>query len=176
MNNQLIENNYIIIPSFISSDKAIKLGNEFKNYCENLNLQGDTQVPQSYSAYNYISFLEILCSKTQEISSILGEPVLPTYAYSRIYFKDSVLKRHIDRPACEISLTVNLNGDKEWPIFIKTPNGEEKSVILNPGDAMMYLGITAQHWREHYEGEYYTQVFLHYVRSRGEYAEKYFDK
>jgi len=176
MNTKLIENNYLIIPGFIPSYRAVQLANEFKSYCECSNLEGDSQAPQSHSKYNYISFLELLCEKTQEVSSILEETVLPTYAYSRVYFKDSVLERHTDRDACEISLTVHLNGDKQWPISIKTPTGEERSVTLNPGDAMLYLGKIAEYWRDSYGGEHYAQVFLHYVRSRGDCVYAYFDK
>ena len=139
-------------------------------------MTGDPQAPNSCSNYNYISFLELLCEKTPEISSIIGETVLPTYTYSRVYKKGSELTKHIDRDACEISLTLHLDGDSTWPIWIETPSGEQRCVELNPGDAMVYLGRTAPHWREVYGGEYYTQVFLHYVRSRGDCAYTYFDK
>ena len=178
MNEKLLKNNYLIIPNFISSYKSHILDKEFNEYCESGNVVygNDTQAPKSYSEYNYISFLELLCEKTQEVSSILEETVLPTYAYARVYKNGSVLDRHVDRDACEISITVHLGGDKSWPIFIKSPNDEEKSVELNPGDAMMYLGTIAEHWREQYTGENYCQVFLHYVRSRGECVYTYFDK
>jgi Rps23 Pro-64 3,4-dihydroxylase Tpa1-like proline 4-hydroxylase len=175
MNSKLLENNYIIIPNFIDSGFAKSLAREFKEYCKNNNLKGDEQCPNSQSKHNYISFLELLCEKTPEISSILGDNVLPTYAYSRVYHKNSILEKHTDRDACEISLTLNLDGDEDWPIFIETPCGEEKTVNLRPGDAMMYLGKIASHWRDEYIGEYYTQVFLHYVRSRGECSYAYFD-
>jgi Rps23 Pro-64 3,4-dihydroxylase Tpa1-like proline 4-hydroxylase len=176
MNSKLLQNNYIIIPNFISPYRATELSAEFETYCKKNNLTGDPQAPSSYSKYNYISFLELLCEKTQEISSILEETVLPTYVYSRVYFNGSVLEKHTDRDACEISLTLHLNGDEPWPIWIKTPSGEEKSVILYPGDAMMYLGKIAEHWRNAYNGEKYSQIFLHYVRSRGDCSYTYFDK
>lgn len=176
MNQKLLDNNYIVIPNFIDYYFAKHLSMEFKEYSEHNNLKGDPQAPSSNSEYNYISFLELLCDKNQEVSSILEEKVLPTYAYSRVYHNGSVLEKHKDRDACEISLTVHLDGDKEWPIFIETPTGEEKKVTLKPGDAMMYLGTIANHWRNQYDGEYYAQVFLHYVRSRGECFYTYFDK
>ena len=176
MNQKLLNNNYLIIPNFINSHRARELGNDFKVYSESKNNGGDSQAPNSQSDYNCISFLELLCEKTQQVSSILEETVLPTYTYSRVYYNGSVLERHTDRDACEISLTLHLNGDKSWPISIQTPSGEEKSVILEPGDAMMYLGTIAEHWRDAYNGDYYTQVFLHYVRSRGDCAYAYFDK
>jgi hypothetical protein len=176
MNKKLSENNYLIIPNFISSEKAKYLSEEFKNYCENNSIEGDDQSPNSYAVYDYISFLELLCEKTPEVSSLLEETVLPTYSYARVYQNKSTLEKHIDRDACEISLTLHLDGDYPWPIWIETPQQEKKFVSLNPGDAMLYLGRIASHWRDEYNGNYYSQVFLHYVRSRGEYSYSYFDK
>jgi Rps23 Pro-64 3,4-dihydroxylase Tpa1-like proline 4-hydroxylase len=176
MNKTLTENNYIVIPNFISKEKSTNLSFEFLKYCKDNNLTGDSQAQNSYSKYNYIPFLELLCEKTPEISYIVEETVLPTYSYSRIYKNGSELLSHTDRDACEISLTLHLDGDSSWPIWIETPSGEKRCVDLNCGDAMLYLGKIAPHWRESYDGEYYTQVFLHYVRSRGDCSYAYFDK
>lgn len=176
MNKTLTENNYIVIPNFISKEKSKHISFEFLNYCKENNLPGDSQAENSYSKYNYISFLELLCEKTSQISCIVEETVLPTYSYSRIYKNGSELLYHTDRDACEISLTLHLDGDSSWPIWIETPSGEKRCVNLNCGDAMLYLGKIAPHWRESYDGEYYTQVFLHYVRSRGDCSYAYFDK
>ena len=176
MNKILLENNYIIIPNFISPDRANKLALEYKKYAETQNTPGDPQSPNSHFDYNYISFLELLCEKTKEVSSILDETVLPTYAYSRVYTNSSVLEKHTDREACEISFTVHLGGDAPWLIWIETPTGKNSSVSLNPGDAMMYLGNTSNHWRDSYDGQWYAQVFLHYVQSRGSFSYTYFDK
>jgi Rps23 Pro-64 3,4-dihydroxylase Tpa1-like proline 4-hydroxylase len=176
MNQKLIDNNYIVLSNFISKERALSLSSEFLKHCEENNIEGDSQAPNSYSAYNYIPFLELLCEKTTVISSAIGETVLPTYAYSRVYKKGSELKKHVDRDACEISLTLHLHGDGTWPIWIETSSGETRCVQLNPGDAMIYLGKIAPHWREPFTGEWYSQVFLHYVRSRGDCSYAYFDK
>lgn len=176
MNSSLLQNNYIVIPDFINKNKAIDLSNEFKKYVEDNRINGDQQAVNSSAKYDYISFLELLCEKTPEVSSIIGETVLPTYSYARVYKSNSVLEPHVDRKACEISITLNLNADKPWPIWILTPNKEKRSVTLNPGDAMLYLGCAAPHWREQFDGEWCSQVFLHYVRSRGPYGNVYFDK
>lgn len=176
MNQKLIDNNYIVLSNFISKERALSLSSEFLKHCEENNIEGDPQAPNSYSAYNYIPFLELLCEKTTVISSAIGETVLPTYAYSRVYKKGSELKKHVDRDACEISLTLHLHGDVTWPIWIETSSGETRCVQLNPGDAMIYMGKIAPHWREPFSGEWYSQVFLHYVRSRGDCSYAYFDK
>ena len=68
MKNALIENNYIVLPNFISKERASNLSFEFLKHCKENNLEGDSQAPNSYSAYNYTSFLELLCEKTPEIS------------------------------------------------------------------------------------------------------------
>ncbi len=176
MNQQLSKNHYIVIPNFISSYRASKLKEEYGQFVVEHNLQGDEMVSPSSAAHNYIAFLELLTEKTPEVAEILEEPVLPTYAYARVYKNGAELKRHSDRDACEISFTLHLGGDQPWDICIQTPSGEERSVHLNPGDAMMYLG-KADHWRQgFYGGQEYSQVFLHYVRSRGDCSYTYFDR
>ena len=70
---------------------------------------------------------------------------------------------------------MHLGGDNEWPIYIKKPNGETVSLNLQSGDAMLYLGCDAEHWREPYFGDRYVRVFLHYVRSRGDRNYAFFD-
>ena len=60
-------------------------------------LEGDNQVPQSESVYNYLPFLEILCQKCPEVSIAIGETVLPTYTYARVYKNGATLEGHTDR-------------------------------------------------------------------------------
>lgn len=178
MNDLLEKNGFLVIKNFITKKRAKNLSKEFVNYCNNNKNDciPDLQVANTPAKYNYISFLELLCEKTPEISKIIKETVLPTYCYSRIYKKNDVLKSHTDRDACEVSLTIHLDGDKEWEIFLETPDKEKKSVVLNHGDALLYYGCTIPHWRDEYLGNYYSQVFLHYVKSKGDKSESYFDR
>lgn len=176
MNNAIKDNNYLHIPNFISPERARDLANQFISFCNENKLPGDVQIPESQSAYNYHGFLELLCEKTPEISKFLGEPVLPTYTYARVYRNGATLDRHRDRHACEISVTLHLSKDSEWPIYIQKPNGEEIELNLNSGEGMIYRGCVADHWRHRFNGDEYVQVFMHYVRSRGDNAWAVFDK
>jgi len=177
LNAQLEQNNFLVVPNFISKDRAKVLHAKFKELEFFGHCTKDDQVPNSPAIYNFHPFIELLCEKIPEVSSLIEETVLPTYTYARIYKNAEVLSRHRDRPACEISLTLHLEGDAPWSISIQKPNGEEVSVDLSPGDAMLYLGCTADHWRkEPFLGQNYSQVFLHYVRSNGPNAWAYFDK
>jgi len=178
MNQQFEENGFLVIKNFITKKRAKNLSKEFIKYCqENPNdCTPDSQSLNSPANYNYSSFLELLCEKTPEVSKIIGETVLPTYSYARVYQNGAILEKHTDRNACEVSLTVHLGGDEKWEIFLETPQKEEMSVLLEVGDALVYYGCTISHWRNEYIGKYYSQVFLHYVKSNGDKKESYFDK
>ena len=177
MNAQLEQNNFLLVPNFISQEQAQVLQKQFIELEQTGQYSKDEQAPSSPAIYNFKPFLELLCEKINEISSLVEEVVLPTYTYARIYKNGEILARHRDRPACEISLTVHLGGDDSWDISIQKPNGEEVDLNLNTGDAMLYFGCTADHWRgKPFSGQNYGQVFLHYVRSNGPNAWAYFDK
>jgi len=176
MQLQIIQNNYLHVPGFIKSEHAFSLAKEFKEHCTKFNLQGDPQATNSHSMYDFMSFVRLLVEKTPEVSELLGEKVLPTYTYARVYKEDSELLRHRDRPACEVSLTLNLSKDKDWPIYFQRPDGSETSLELEPGDAVLYLGCQADHWRNKFEGQECVQLFMHYVRSYGSKSWAYFDK
>ena len=176
MNKELLKNNYLILPGFIPIEEAKRVAVEFEEEDKIYMFSDDDQVPGSPARYNLVGALEILCDKTPDVSKAIGEYVLPTYCYGRIYKKGATLKKLMDRPACEISLTLNLDQDTSSPISVETSEYESVPVDLNPGDAMMYLGTTALHWRDEFQGERYIQYFLHYVRSRGVCQSEYFDK
>lgn len=176
MRLEIIQNNYLHVPGFITPAEAALFAKEFRAHCEKFDVQGDPQAPNSSAMYDYMPFLCLLVEKIPQVSDLLGEKVLPTYTYARVYKAGSELLRHRDRPACEISLTLNLSKDSDWPIYFQRPDGSETCIELQPGDAVMYLGCQADHWREKFAGNEHVQLFMHYVRSNGPKAWAYFDK
>jgi hypothetical protein len=118
--------------------------------------------------------------------------LLPTYSYTRAYKKGDKLRRHKDRPSCQISTTLHLGGD-EWPIYIDPtgadnvideikeihkPNAPKGNrVDLKIGDMLVYSGCELEHWREAFEGNVCVQTFLHYNDADGRFGkENVFDK
>jgi len=179
MIDQLKEHNYLIVDEFIDETRAFMLYETFKYTTQNSpNLfTKDHQCPSSAAMYNWKGFLELLIESIPLVSKVIGETMFPTYSYSRLYSNGEVLRRHKDRASCEVSITCHLGSDgTSWPIFFKQPNGEEISVDLKPGQAVMYLGCIAEHWRDAFPGNEYGQVFLHYVKSQGSNWHHYFDK
>ena len=131
----------------------------------------DQQVPNSYSIYGDPVMDTLLMKVLSRMQDDTELSLIPTYSYARLYKQGDILKRHKDRPSCEISTTIHLGGDK-WPIFI-----EGNEFLLNIGDMLVYSGCELEHWREPFEGEICGQVFLHYNHVNGPFAEtNKFDK
>lgn len=172
----LKQNNYVSTLQLIDADRAHELAEGFIAHTKEQQSPGDSQAPRSPSVYNYMPFVRLLVELTPKVSEIAGEPVLPTYAYARVYSQGEVLHRHRDRPACEVSVTLNLKKDAPWKIFFQRPDMVEVGIDMNPGDGVVYQGCVADHWRDAFEGQEYVQVFLHYVRAFGQYQWAYFDR
>jgi hypothetical protein len=152
----------------------------------------DPQVPGAYSKYGDWVMETLLQYMRPIMKAKTGMDLVPTYSYTRLYEKGNILRRHKDRPSCEISTTLHLGGE-EWPIFLD-PSGadfvidEYKQTIksgapkgirvdLKVGDMLIYSGCELEHWREPFEGTVCSQVFLHYNHANGPLAKtNLFDK
>ena len=152
----------------------------------------DPQVPNTYSHYADPVLETLMVKMLPVMAKETGLNLVPTYSYSRLYKKGDILRRHKDRPSCEISTTLHLGG-APWPIFIDgtgannvidefkqihKPNAPKGTkVLLDVGDMLVYSGCELEHWREPLEGDVCGQVFLHYNHVNGPFAEKNrFDK
>jgi len=147
----------------------------------------DPQVPNTYSHYSDMVMETLMMKVLPKMQQETGLQLIPTYSYARLYKKGDILKRHKDRPSCEISTTINLGGDL-WPIFIDStgsdnvideyknihkPNAPKGTkVLLEVGDMLVYSGCELEHWREPFEGNICGQVFLHYNHVNGPFADK----
>ena len=129
----------------------------------------DGQVSDSYYCYGDVFMDTILQNSTEFIGKYLGMELVPTYSYWRLYEKGQELEKHRDRKSCEFSAslclgynTENLKDDYIWPFCLEDEKGKTIEVLLEPGDLLMYKGMTTYHWREPYKGLNHAQVFLHY--------------
>ena len=157
----------------------------------------DAQIPGQHSVYGD-SFAETLAMFLQpHIEKETGLELAPTYTYYRVYRPGANLKRHKDRPSCQISATVcfgfeyfGMDEDYSWEVFVdpesvnkKKPDDEFNRIgeylsygnpgigyRQSPGDAIIYKGCEIEHWREPFnagEGSYQVQVFFHYIDKNG---------
>jgi len=103
----------------------------------------------------------LLTSKVEEVTG--NVKLYPTYYYARTYLKDSDMFAHKDRPSCQNSLTMNLGQSHDYSFFIEYEDGKYEEISLKPGDAVIYRGCEWNHYRPVFDGDWYTQVFLHWV-------------
>jgi len=146
-----------------------------EKYCYNkLDLNKDYQLDsQSFSPawYNDPLMTGLLDIKLPIVEKESNLKLFPTYAYWRYYVFGAILKKHTDRPACEISVTACIKKYDNWPIVI-----EGTSFELKEGDAVLYAGCDQKHWRSGvYKGEGMAQVFFHYVNKNGIYQNYAYD-
>jgi hypothetical protein len=147
----------------------------------------ESQVKGSLARYSSPEYKELHFLVRKIIERKLSIDLLPTYFYDRFYFVGQELPIHTDRPACEISVTLQIstNSTKPWPIWFQKPNGDEGYVVMENGDAAVYMGCERPHWREPLKSKYnrvqnlwrtfrkqeddtyHHQIFLHYVNAQG---------
>jgi hypothetical protein len=160
---------YKLIKNFLTKEEILLL----EKYCRikhrinqssfdlNQNDNGDTYF------YGDPLMESLMLNKLELMQKETGLELLPTYAFWRMYTLHADLKKHKDRPSCEISATVMIGSDKtKWPIYM---DGAELN--LEPGDAAIYLGCEVEHWREEFNGDWQAQTFLHYVNKNGSYKD-----
>ena len=147
----------------------------------------DKQIPGAYSKYADWVMETLLMFMIPIMKAKTGMDLVPTYSYTRLYEKGNILHRHKDRSSCEISTTLHLGGD-EWPIHMDPTgannilSGRETTTIVKPGapkgirvdlkvgDMLIYAGCELEHWREPFQGNVCSQVFLHYNHAKGPFA------
>jgi hypothetical protein len=195
-------NKYQVIKSAVSYELANFIYNYFllkrdavkymyeKNITYDTGMLGtwtDAQIPNTYSHYADPVMETLLMKVLPVMQQETGLQLIPTYSYARVYKNGDKLKRHKDRPSCEISTTINLGGDP-WSIFIDGTGADnvinEQQNLIKPnapagtrvdlkvGDMLVYSGCELEHWREPFQGNTCGQVFLHYNHVNGPFADK----
>lgn len=133
----------------------------------------------TFSRYNYPKYKYTAYQIRNALEDILKEKLLVTYHYDRFYYINSLMSAHKDRPACEVSVSLNISSNLmyEYPLVIITDE-EEVAITTNPGDAIVYQGTKYSHKRGMLLGDsktYYHQAFFHYVRADGYHVEEAWD-
>ena len=161
------KNGYVVLKDALSKEECTNLTNYMFDLYNKGETVKDSQCPLSDAIYGAPLFDQLLQKFAKPIGDAVGKTLLPTYTYSRIYRPGEILKRHKDRPSCEISATMTLGYDSKpiWPIIFD--ENKEVSVDLDVGELAIYKGCDIVHWRDAFKGQWHVQVFLHYVDANG---------
>jgi hypothetical protein len=170
--NDFDKNGYVHLKDFLNKDNCKELTKVLKELVDQKKTHHDEQCPTSEAIHGNETFDQLLLDLLPHFEKACGKKLYPTYSYARLYKPGEELKKHTDRPACEISATVTLGFEGDvWSIFMAG-----NKVDMQVGDAVLYRGMDLEHWREKYtEGKWQAQVFLHYVDADGPHADQKYD-
>lgn len=172
----------VLVKNFIDEQTITVVSQYFENKIRRGEWQETNERGVDFvSSYSYYAdpLIEVLLQASKEaVEDATGKELIPTYSYSRIYQPGERLAPHIDRPACEVSVTVNVATKGEFsPIYTQYGQNDPEKHVLNPGDAVVYLGCDVMHWRQPLkDGQLNVQFMLHYVDKNGPKAEYAKDK
>ena len=180
------DNGYLVIKNFIPKDIVQLTLDNWKVFEENEMFSGvfkneavtsglDHNVPEetlykSFGSYCFPPAIGLHLYVKEKLKDFLDIRLKETYPFARKYIRDSYMRRHIDRAACEISITTCLDyktdNKNPWEICLDAKNMVQCS--LDVGDILIYRGIDIPHWREKLKGDYSYHIFLHYYDMDGE--------
>jgi hypothetical protein len=149
-----------------------------------------------FYSYHYAPVMGFHLGLTSRMCAATERKLVPTYAFFRLYQGGDVCKVHGDKRSCEhsVSLPLAYSDDKVWPFEIGATHYEYpkasqmrmeddfgaepySSINLNPGDAVLYQGVTRRHGRvTPNPNRWSAHLFLHWVDTEGPYKEFAFDK
>lgn len=177
--SNIIGQTYKVIKQYIPREDAEKFCESFLEDSTTNNYKNLSTgfVDHCIDRRNYPLATAIATEKVSYLNELLGNKVLPSYTFTRIYSEGSSLLMHTDRESCEISLTIHLGSDEDWAFCLEDLDGNVVEVNLEPGDAILYDAPKANHWRKGaYTGKHYVQSFHHYVFLGGNFEEYQYDQ
>jgi len=173
------KNSCVLVKGFIDP-QGIQTISKYMEYAlkQNEIKRTEDAITISYARYADPLIETVLLNSLEHMEEITGKKLHPTYSFFRVYVKGAILKPHVDRPSCEVSVTVHVaTVGESWPIWMKVRGQEPMKCVLEPGDAVVYKGCEVTHWRDVADTtEVNAQFMLHYVDQNGPNANYKFDK
>ena len=101
------------------------------------------------------------------IERLSGRTVLATSGYGMIYEAGADLPPHIDRPECDLAVSLLLSFEPEtespakWPLFVASkPDRARAAINTVLGRAVLYEGRAVAHWRERLPDDHRVMVAI----------------
>jgi len=171
--------NYVHVPNFVDAS-VVSLVSKYALLKEAYSFSPDTaQVINAHAVYADFLMESLLLDYKEKVEEVTGLSLIPTYSFYRVYRRGQELAPHIDRPACEISVSVCYEynyrrKDYEWPLVMG-----DAPIVMKPGDGAIYRGMDVNHFRPVFnvpQDSYHIQGFYHYVDANGPWTSHAYDK
>lgn len=172
---KLRKHGYVLVRNFLSPEVVeLYKGMIDLSYTQNIRRpeRADVLVGDIEAINKNIFDDMILLYKKDHVEKLFGVSMIPSYIFTREYFKGSELLIHTDREQCQYSVTVTLHKGgtgKSALVFCDDELGSNPVEIeMQEGDAILFNGAEAYGGKPHYrpkvELDSLVQTFLHYVR------------
>jgi hypothetical protein len=168
-----MDKDYIIIPQAVSAElcKFISLEfsmmeDVFKNLYPGAKLSD--LCDNTFARYSPLMMEALGIHIQPQVEAAVNMQLYPTYSYARIYYEGSELEPHFDRASSEVTVSVCLEKQVDWPIYIRNAQGVTHEINLEVGDIVIYSGRLNEHWRKPLQGAKQIQAFLQYVNAKGD--------
>lgn len=102
---------------------------------------------------------------TTPVAAVTGRPLVPSYSFVCAYEGGAVLDRHVDRPQCEVTLSLAPDRsplEAAWPLRIHGPDGTV-DVHCGPGDGAVFHRSLPHSRPRLADGATWTTVLFHWV-------------
>ena len=142
-----------------------------------------------FVVHDFPAFTELQHRLVDRVSNWAGEAVEPRYNFLAMYTRRGICDPHLDAPFAKWTLDICVDQSEPWPIHFSNivPWPEEpdrahdepgevirsrpdlafRSVVLNPGDAILFSGSSQWHYRDALslqKGQHFCDLlFLHYI-------------
>ena len=167
-NDFLEKNGYLVIKNLYDPEElyhpvplergVITYFGEVSKFDHNNNNQ---LIPNSLQRINHPQYKKIGNNIRLKIEKETGKLCNSSFA-DRFYFTNQNLPRHLGDDKMEIGVMIPISNNlrEDWPVWVKIPNkynddksvvlsvGEPHSIVLEPGDGLIYKGCERPIWRE----------------------------
>jgi hypothetical protein len=173
MASSLAATGVVVVPQFIDGRLARLLQTMLLLRQHRGEGKRDDHIPTALSFWGDSTLDALHLAVLDQVESVAGARLFPTYCYARLYSRGDTLHRHHDREACEIVTSIHLGSHGGAPPPICFATGDE--VEQRPGDAVVFHGAAIDHWRSTFHGDRFGQVFMNFVRVDGPFRDQALD-
>lgn len=193
MNLSMGNENNIFFENILSKEECQRIESAYFNYLRKNGVSDDTVIYHDLDylkdklhgicyPFKVFDMMDIPFKIDEAVKSRYKESLVFNRSFLRIYYKDSYLPIHTDKDDLDLTLTINIGGIEDWPIYISNietndwkmasgPGSEVyktdyETIITPKGSGVCCYGKRFPHWRDILvcnENDYVIQLFCHWI-------------
>lgn len=144
-------NGYAVVRSLLPVSFVRGLQSYYRRLFENSYLARENNGPQRFGLHNEPLAKWLHRHTESYVSRLIADPILRFSCYARCYGPGSSLSAHTDRAPYTLSLVIDAvpdaTRDHAWPLYFHRTDRTDVSVLLAPGDGVIFQGRELSHYR-----------------------------